>query len=33
MAEEIIYGDATTGAESDIQQVTAIARGWSSAGG
>jgi cell division protease FtsH len=26
-AEEVIYGDATTGAESDIQQVTAIARG------
>jgi len=26
-AEEVVYGDATTGAESDIQQVTAIARG------
>jgi len=27
VAEEIIYGESTTGAESDIQQVTAIARG------
>ena len=27
VAEEITYGDATTGAESDIQQATAIARG------
>src|SRR5262245_51659415 len=27
VAEEIIYGDVTTGAESDIQQVTRIARG------
>jgi cell division protease FtsH len=27
VAEEIIYGEPTTGAESDIQQVTAIARG------
>ena len=27
VAEEIVYGDATTGAESDIQQVTRIARG------
>jgi cell division protease FtsH len=26
-AEEVVYGEATTGAESDIQQVTAIARG------
>jgi cell division protease FtsH len=26
-AEELVYGDATTGAESDIQQVTRIARG------
>jgi cell division protease FtsH len=26
-AEEIVFGDATTGAESDIQQVTRIARG------
>jgi cell division protease FtsH len=26
-AEEVVYGDPTTGAESDIQQVTAIARG------
>jgi cell division protease FtsH len=26
-AEQIVYGDATTGAESDIQQVTRIARG------
>jgi cell division protease FtsH len=27
VAEEIVFGDATTGAESDIQQVTNIARG------
>jgi cell division protease FtsH len=27
VAEEIVYADATTGAESDIQQVTSIARG------
>ena len=27
VAEEITYGDATTGAESDIQQATALARG------
>ena len=27
VAEEIVFGDITTGAESDIQQVTAIARG------
>jgi cell division protease FtsH len=27
VAEEIVYADATTGAESDIQQVTNIARG------
>jgi cell division protease FtsH len=27
VAEEIVYGDATTGAESDIQHVTRIARG------
>jgi cell division protease FtsH len=27
VAEEITYGEATTGAESDIQQATAIARG------
>ena len=27
VAEELVYGDTTTGAESDIQQVTAIARG------
>ncbi|MBD0281521.1 MAG: ATP-dependent zinc metalloprotease FtsH [Thermoleophilaceae bacterium] len=27
VAEEIVYGDPTTGAESDIQQVTMIARG------
>jgi cell division protease FtsH len=27
VAEELVYGDATTGAESDIQQVTRIARG------
>jgi cell division protease FtsH len=26
-AEEIVYGDVTTGAESDIQQLTEIARG------
>jgi cell division protease FtsH len=26
-AEEVIFGDATTGAESDIQQVTRVARG------
>jgi cell division protease FtsH len=26
-AEEVVYGDITTGAESDIQQVTRIARG------
>jgi cell division protease FtsH len=26
-AEEVVFGDVTTGAESDIQQVTAIARG------
>jgi cell division protease FtsH len=26
-AEEVVYGDITTGAESDIQQVTALARG------
>ncbi len=26
-AEELVYGEATTGAESDIQQVTRIARG------
>jgi cell division protease FtsH len=26
-AEEVVFGDPTTGAESDIQQVTAIARG------
>jgi cell division protease FtsH len=26
-AEEVVFGDATTGAESDIQQVTNIARG------
>jgi cell division protease FtsH len=26
-AEEVVFGDATTGAESDIQQVTGIARG------
>ena len=27
VAEEIVYGDVTTGAESDIQQITRIARG------
>ncbi len=27
MAEELVYGDVTTGAESDIQHVTRIARG------
>jgi cell division protease FtsH len=27
VAEELVFGDATTGAESDIQQVTRIARG------
>ena len=27
VAEEIVFGDVTTGAESDIQQVTQIARG------
>jgi len=27
VAEEIVFGDVTTGAESDIQQVTGIARG------
>jgi cell division protease FtsH len=27
VAEELVYGEPTTGAESDIQQVTAIARG------
>ena len=27
MAEEIVYDEPTTGAESDIQQVTGIARG------
>ena len=27
VAEELVFGDATTGAESDIQQVTQIARG------
>jgi cell division protease FtsH len=27
IAEELVFGDATTGAESDIQQVTRIARG------
>jgi cell division protease FtsH len=27
VAEELVYGDMTTGAESDIQQVTRIARG------
>jgi cell division protease FtsH len=27
VAEEVVYGSATTGAESDIQQVTGIARG------
>ncbi len=27
IAEEVVFGDITTGAESDIQQVTAIARG------
>ena len=27
VAEEVVFGDITTGAESDIQQVTAIARG------
>ena len=27
VAEEIVYGSVTTGAESDIQQVTGIARG------
>jgi cell division protease FtsH len=27
VAEELVYGDATTGAESDIQHVTMIARG------
>jgi cell division protease FtsH len=27
VAEEIVFGDTTTGAESDIQQVTVIARG------
>jgi cell division protease FtsH len=27
VAEEIVYGEPTTGAESDIQQVTAVARG------
>ena len=27
VAEEIVFGEATTGAESDIQQVTRIARG------
>jgi cell division protease FtsH len=27
VAEELIFGDATTGAESDIQQVTRLARG------
>jgi cell division protease FtsH len=27
VAEEVVYGDVTTGAESDIQQVTRIARG------
>jgi len=26
-AEELVFGDVTTGAESDIQQVTRIARG------
>jgi cell division protease FtsH len=26
-AEEVVYGDVTTGAESDLEQVTAIARG------
>jgi cell division protease FtsH len=27
VAEEVVFGDITTGAESDIQQVTALARG------
>ncbi len=32
-AEEVVFGDLTTGAESDFQQLTQIARGtWSAAG-
>ena len=32
VAEEVVFGDLTTGAESDIQQLTRIARAWSVAG-
>ena len=28
----VVYGEITTGAESDLQQLTQIARGWSRAG-
>ena len=32
VAEEIVFGDLTTGAESDIQQLTRSPAGWSGAG-
>ena len=32
VAEEVVFGTITTGAESDIQQLTSIARAWSAAG-
>ena len=32
VAEEVVYGDITTGAESDIQHVTRSHAGWSPAG-
>ena len=31
-AEQVVYGETTTGAESDIQQLTQLARAWSRAG-
>ena len=33
VAEEVVYGTITTGAESDIEQLTRIARRWSDSGG
>ena len=32
VAEQVVYGDTATGAESDIQNLTRIAREWSPAG-
>ena len=32
-AEQVVYDEVTTGAESDIQNLTQVARGWSGAGG